>query len=368
MDPYPFIACTPKLLPAEKRIEAAKVAIDRNPANAPMRQIATPERIAGLTKKLWSPKGHKFGVSFLDTTDGGLIDRIIKYMNKWNAYANVSFAWSQSGGEIRIARTEGDGYYSYVGTDILSIPAGQPTMNLDSFTLLTPLSEYDRVVTHETGHSLGFPHEHQRAEEIAMLEAEKVIAWLAQADGWDRQTVIEQVLTPIDPATLFNPTPLDIKSIMNYEFPGSVTKSGQPIPGGLFINATDGAYAGKLYPLAITPTKPPTGGTDGPFRVAVSTTIDYPAGGPVVGTLGKVISTSKIVTAPASAEDVRKVATFFNIALIAEIEDYLNKFETIVAPIVYGDLLEVVLGKKTLAQVLEDIKAALRASGDVNDL
>ena len=59
----------------------------------------------------------------------------------------------------RISRGS-EGYWSYLGTDIRLIPRNRPTMNLQGFTMNTSESEYKRVVRHETGHTLGFPHEH----------------------------------------------------------------------------------------------------------------------------------------------------------------------------------------------------------------
>ena len=60
------------------------------------------------------------------------------------------------------ASPEWSGYWSYLGTDVLHIPVDQQTMNLQGFTERTPESEYRRVVRHETGHTMGFPHEHMR--------------------------------------------------------------------------------------------------------------------------------------------------------------------------------------------------------------
>ncbi len=34
----------------------------------------------------------------------------------------------------------------------------------------TPESEYHRVVRHETGHTLGFPHEHMRKELVEKID------------------------------------------------------------------------------------------------------------------------------------------------------------------------------------------------------
>ena len=40
-------------------------------------------------------------------------------------------------------------------------------MNLEAFTMQTPDSEFHRVVRHEAGHTLGFPHEHMRKAIVA---------------------------------------------------------------------------------------------------------------------------------------------------------------------------------------------------------
>ena len=79
---------------------------------------------------------------------------------------------AESRAQVRIARTREDGYWSYLGTDILSIDASQQTMNLDSFSMNTPDSEFYRVVRHETGHTLGFPHEHTQPDRQSDQPAE----------------------------------------------------------------------------------------------------------------------------------------------------------------------------------------------------
>ncbi|MCC5662042.1 hypothetical protein LC608_35055 [Nostoc sp. XA010] len=53
-------------------------------------------------------------------------------MNAWSATANVPFVETNTDPQVRIARTQGKEYWSYLGTDILSISADQLTMNLDS--------------------------------------------------------------------------------------------------------------------------------------------------------------------------------------------------------------------------------------------
>ena len=113
--------------------------------------------------------------------------------------------------------------------------------------MTTPESEYHRVVRHETGHTLGFPHEHMRKALVARIDPEKAYEYFRRTQGWDKKTVDEQVLTPLDEKSLMS-TPADQISIMCYQLPGSITRDGKPILGGLDIDKTDYAFAGKIYP------------------------------------------------------------------------------------------------------------------------
>jgi hypothetical protein len=169
-------------------------------------------------------------------------------MNAWNKTANVQFLEAKSDPQVRIARNEGDGYWSNLGTDILSIDPSEPTMNLESFTMSTADSEFHRVVRHETGHTMGFPHEHMRKELVAKIDPQKAIKFYAKDQGWNALTVRQQVLTPIEESSLLGTAHPDPNSIMCYQIPGTITKDGQPIVGGLDIDQLDYEFAAKVYP------------------------------------------------------------------------------------------------------------------------
>jgi hypothetical protein len=251
------IVCTPKALPQRLLLRAAQAALEVNPVNAPQFSpfaalsssgIMNPQAIAILTSKYWGPAARQLTVSFMETTAANLRARIVSHMNAWSKTAGISFVETQSNGNIRISRG-GSGYWSYLGTDVLLIPKNRPTMNLQGFTMNTSESEYKRVVRHETGHTLGMPHEHMRKALIARIDRQKAYAYFLQSFGWDKATVDAQVLTPLDEKSIMS-TPPDQTSIMCYQLPGSITRDGQPILGGMDINATDFAFAGKVYPKA----------------------------------------------------------------------------------------------------------------------
>jgi hypothetical protein len=249
------LVCTPKALPKRLLMKAAQTAMKINPVNAPMfgplaemsmDLILEPLHIAVLTSKYWGPTPRRLTVSFMESTPANLRARIVSHMNAWTRTAGISFAETQGTGDVRISRGA-DGYWSYLGTDILHIPRNRQTMNLQGFTMNTPESEYKRVVRHETGHTLGFPHEHMRQALVARVVPEKAYEYFLRTQGWDKRTVDQQVLTALDEQSLMS-TPADQTSIMCYQLPGSITRDGQPILGGVDINQTDYTFAGRIYP------------------------------------------------------------------------------------------------------------------------
>src|SRR5204863_4036888 len=143
------------------------------------------------------------------------------------AAANVKFVESRTDPQVRVARIGGNngGYWSYLGTDILHIAKGDQTMNLEAFTMVTPESEFHRVVRHETGHTLGFPHEHMRQALIAQIDRDKAIQYFgAPPNSWSPDQVIAQVLTPLDQSALIATAQADPQSIMCYFLPASIMK------------------------------------------------------------------------------------------------------------------------------------------------
>jgi hypothetical protein len=255
--PADTYGCRIRSLPARLHSRAAETARRINPVNAPL-SIAvgtadlapTPAMIALLTTRYWGPAARTLTVSFMENTPADLRARILTHFNAWTV--SVTFAQTNGVGDVRISRGPG-GYYSYLGTDIRHIPKNHQTMNLESFSMSTLESEFRRVIRHEVGHTLGFPHEHMRKELVALIDPAKAYRYFLATQGWDRRTVDQQVLTPLDEASLLD-TPPDQDSIMCYQLPGQITTNGQPIRGGTDINSSDAAFARSIYPpVASTP-------------------------------------------------------------------------------------------------------------------
>lgn len=241
-------------------LRAAQNAAEHNEANLPDSHIAAAvaqatgvpkhESIAMLTSKYWGVDGVDLTVGFLDNPPRDLRAKILEHMNAWSKTANVAFREEAEAfrdtAHVRIARAR-DGHWSYLGTDVKLIDKGRPTMNLQEFTLKTPESEFFRVVRHETGHTLGCPHEHLRKELVDLIDEKKAIEYFGRTQGWDADMVRRQVLTPIDAASI-KASVEDQQSIMCYQIPGSITKTGKPISGGLDIDKTDYDFIALMYP------------------------------------------------------------------------------------------------------------------------
>jgi hypothetical protein len=257
-----WIVCVPRHLPRHEWPRAATNAMAVNPGNRPPGLEADEvlmgsegEKLAIDVTRYWGKQGAHLTVGFLETPDQALRKRILLHLNAWGKSANVRFVESDIDPQVRIARWSAneaapgeDGYWSNLGTDILLIDSDRPTMNLEGFTMQTPDSEFHRVVRHEAGHTLGFPHEHMRMAIVERLDREKVIRDYMKTQGWTRQEVIDQVLTPLEESSLLGTPTAEGDSIMCYEISGDLTLDGNPIVGGTVITLSDYAFAAQVYP------------------------------------------------------------------------------------------------------------------------
>ena len=251
-------------LPLSEWVKAIQTAVHLNPANeSPLvkgqaRQLIKPtvQRIAITTTNYWGAQGVNLPVYFMDGGTQSYKNKILEMFNDWGGPrgGNIKFSETKTatGKEVRIARQR-SGYWSYLGPDIFHVPINEQTTNFEAFSDSTPDSEYKRVGKHECGHLLGCPHDQMRDPILKLLDPEKVIAEFQRTQGWSREEVIAQILTPLPQSELIPQSgEADIYSIMCYQFPGSVTKNGKPIPGGLDINDADFAAIARAYPKQVT--------------------------------------------------------------------------------------------------------------------
>ena len=256
-----LILCSPKSLPLDKLAAAARRAVEVNPQNeremrsvarTPMGRRGGPRRIAVVVGRKWPSSGVDLSVSFLDSPAQALRSRILSHMNSWGESANVVFRETRDTGQVRIARLDSPpklaGFWSYIGTEILEVHENEPTLNLEGFTMRTTDAEFRRVVRHESGHTLGFDHEHMRSDIVKRIDRAKAIAFYDKDQGWTPEEVKEQVLTPLAKRSIMGTAEADPVSIMCYHLPAAIMKDGKAVKGGKNINPRDRAFAASLYP------------------------------------------------------------------------------------------------------------------------
>ena len=197
-----------------------------------------------FVRKLW-PNGSRLRVRFL----GGSADQRRLAMEQaawWAPHANLSFVESTDpDAEIRVAFDASDGAWSYIGTDCLSIPRDQPTMNLGF--------QDGGTSAHEFGHAIGMGHEHQNPEGgIEWNELEVIRDLSGPPNFWTpeqiRHNVLEKYARDQIRGTSFDPA-----SIMLYFFPARWTLNGVGTSANETLSATDKSFAASMYPKAATP-------------------------------------------------------------------------------------------------------------------
>jgi hypothetical protein len=245
--------CIDRMLPEDQLEQAAKQAIAENPENAPHGSPAfglahlPPTFMALITGKRWK-RGRTLSVRFL----GGVRQvqqKVENQAHRWEEFANIKFRFDNAAdAPIRVAFQQGAGSWSYIGTDALSIPQGQATMNYGWLEPDTDDTEYARVVLHEFGHALGCIHEHQNPAGGIHWNKEVVYAALGgPPNNWSKKEVDANMFQRYS-RTITQFTGLDPTSIMMYSFPKEWTTDGFQAPSNSELSDMDRTFIKKMYP------------------------------------------------------------------------------------------------------------------------
>jgi hypothetical protein len=146
---------------------------------------------------------------------------------EWTNLANLTFAFrDREPTDIRIGFEQGNGSWSYLGTQCQRIPEPDPTMNYGWLTPASSDDEVRRVVLHEFGHALGLIHEHQNpAGGIRWNRAAVIRDLSGPPNRWPEETIENNIFKKYAPDTVVA-TPVDKNSIMMYAIPASWTEGG----------------------------------------------------------------------------------------------------------------------------------------------
>jgi hypothetical protein len=157
---------------------------------------------------------------------------------------------SRTEAELRIGFMQGDGSWSYIGREVLSVGANDRTMNL-GWKLAKSDYGFDTAL-HEIGHSLGFPHEHQNPNAGIVWDEEAVYADLGKSPNfWNREKTHYNIIRKLSPGDVSG-SAWDPNSIMHYEFGAGLIKEPEPYRNGLKpaggISECDRTWALAFYP------------------------------------------------------------------------------------------------------------------------
>lgn len=228
-----------------------KICFDRilpRDLNRPLRALAVddPQRAIIVIRKMW-PNSSTLGVRFM----GGSDEQKSLAQEEallWTRHANLKFDFNDAhDAQIRVSFDAADGAWSYVGTDCLSIPRGQATMNLGFQDGGTSI--------HEFGHAIGLGHEHQNpAGGIQWNEAEVIRDLSGPPNNWTEAQIRHNVLDKYT-NDQSNGTQFDEDSIMLYAFPARWTVDGQSTHSNSVLSNVDKQFIAST--LAYPPDAPP---------------------------------------------------------------------------------------------------------------
>nr|VFJ63288.1 MAG: hypothetical protein BECKFW1821B_GA0114236_10819 [Candidatus Kentron sp. FW] len=242
--------CIDRRLPEDLMEKAYHKAIMENPDNKPKGAEAKglgDKELAMLSGKKWA-NGKTLKVSFMDGAPE-VQAKVEKIPHIWSGFANIRFDFgNHHDAQIRISFAQ-EGSWSYLGTDALSIPTDEPTMNYGWFDEETDDEEYSRVVLHEFGHALGCVHEQASPNADIPWDEDRVYEYYGgPPNNWTKQEIYHNVLIKYGKTDGVEVSEFDPESIMIYAIPNEFTIGDFEIGWSRELSEKDKLMIREMYP------------------------------------------------------------------------------------------------------------------------
>jgi hypothetical protein len=232
----------------ESRSEELLIAIEtRSGGSALVRTAATTagqgDTPYSSSLKTWA-NGTRLWIAFLDG-DAGMHQTVRDVAPEWTEHANLHFDFDAEPIDaiIRISFEKGQGSWSYIGRDAMSVMPLEATMNLDP----SWAEEQIRVaVLVYFGHTIGLLKEHQNPNAAIPWNEEAVYRGFAGPPTyWDRDR-IDFVM--FNKWSLGLSKPYDRDSIMHIPILNDWTIGDFEVEQPTKLSQGDKDYVGRLYP------------------------------------------------------------------------------------------------------------------------